>query len=607
MSKIHLLLAALLGFMFLGQINSSPSDENTPLVFLNDTNGNSIDSFAMDEFGNIEFNLKKPGIYYLNAQSRGIPQHKRLLLTAGKHRLKIEKSISNSNQSRLYDMMETEAIAVRSTMSLRSDAEIPKSISPTMPDDLIIKSIAPTRSKEKDARAGVMTAGTWSDLENWEKYKETYHSSATIRGNWVVDLDRKRYSVEIQLAANNGMKRITKAASGLPVRILNYKNQVVWQTTTDSRGYAELWNSPFLSDEKSKSPKCVLQYSDFENPSEWKTLGKIEAETGRDVFTISVKDIHYNQNVDIAFIVDATGSMGDEINYLKKELMNVILNAQRLLPCSDIRLGTVFYKDIGDEYLTRYSPFTNRIEDAVGFIQDQYAGGGGDYPEAVDAGLSDGLNKLRWSDYAHSKIAFLILDAPPHEQKKIEINRLSKEYAKKGIRIIPIAASGINKPTEFLLKQLAVLTGGEYIYITDDSGVGNSHIKPSGVKSNVDLLKNHLERVIVKYGESGPCDKTYEPNNSEPRTVVFGDQKVIVQSFPNPASTHIDIHSNIAIKAIKIITLDGKLIKEESQINQDRYRVSVDDIMQGLYVLKVETAQRVYSSKVLILNQQRLD
>ena len=58
MSKIHLLLAALLGFMFLGQINSSPSDENTPLVFLNDTNGNSIDSFAMDEFGNIEFNLK---------------------------------------------------------------------------------------------------------------------------------------------------------------------------------------------------------------------------------------------------------------------------------------------------------------------------------------------------------------------------------------------------------------------------------------------------------------------------------------------------------------------------------------------------------------------
>ena len=444
-----------------------------------------------------------------------------------------------------------------------------------------------------------MTAGRWSDLENWEQYLKTYKNNSAIKGKWASSLDNKRISVELRYDNSS-------VASGIPLRILSVDGEIVWQSITDNRGLCDFWIEPFKKTELRKKAKYQLQYktpSSVES-STWIDLGKVTAGLGSELFSINKKATTSAKAVDIAFIVDATGSMGDEINYLKMELMDVMINAQSMLPCAEIRLGTVFYRDKGDSYTSKFSPFTSRVEDAIEFIQDQQAGGGGDYPEAVDAGMSDGLHRLNWRPKAHAKLAFLILDAPPHDEKKAEIDKLSREYALKGIKIIPIAASGINKPTEFLLKQLAILTGGEYIYITDDSGVGNSHIKPSGVKSNVDLLKNHLKEVITKYATDLKCESNDQQNKLDPRTVIFGDDQILVQSFPNPAFEYIDIHSNFNIKKVSIFSVGGKLMKQWNDIKKDRLRIDVRGIKQGLYILKVETPQKIYSSKTLILDGQ---
>jgi hypothetical protein len=73
-------------------------------------------------------------------------------------------------------------------------------------------------------------------------------------------------------------------------------------------------------------------------------------------------------------------------------------------------MASVFYKDNYDEYVTSSSDFTDRIDDLQEFISNHNAGGGGDFPEAVDAGLEVALNKLSWSETATTKIIFLILD-----------------------------------------------------------------------------------------------------------------------------------------------------------------------------------------------------
>ncbi len=68
-----------------------------------------------------------------------------------------------------------------------------------------------------------------------------------------------------------------------------------------------------------------------------------------------------------------------------------------------------------------------------------------------------------------------------------------------GVRIIPVASSGVNKDTEYLLRTLAVTTGGSYVFLTDDSGIGNEHIKPDTGAYDVKLLNELLVEVILRY------------------------------------------------------------------------------------------------------------
>ena len=96
---------------------------------------------------------------------------------------------------------------------------------------------------------------------------------------------------------------------------------------------------------------------------------------------------------------------------------------------------------------------------------------------------------------------FLVLDAPPHddEQIKQQVREEIRLAAEKGIRIIPVAASGIDKSTEFLLRSFSLATDGTYIFITDDSGVGDPHLKPTVGEYQVEKLNDLLVRLIFQY------------------------------------------------------------------------------------------------------------
>ena len=76
-----------------------------------------------------------------------------------------------------------------------------------------------------------------------------------------------------------------------------------------------------------------------------------------------------------------------------------------------------------------------------------------------------------------------------------------KGYAANGIKIIPVAASGIDRNTEALLRLMAIFTDGTYVFITDDSGVGNHHITPSVGEYQVESLNGLIVRLINKYSE----------------------------------------------------------------------------------------------------------
>jgi len=216
--------------------------------------------------------------------------------------------------------------------------------------------------------------------------------------------------------------------------------------------------------------------------------------------------------------------MGDEIRYLQSELTNVIERVKDSLPDHKIRLASVFYRDLGDSYVVIKKDFTEDIVEAVKYLQSQSAGGGGDYPEGVDTALAVSVNELSWSAEASSRLLFMVLDAPPHEEKE-NLELLEKTIpvaSEKGIRIIPLACSGVNKSTEYLLRSMALATNGTYVFLTDHSGIGNPHIEPTTDEYEVELLNDALVRIITTFSRSMSCtDPLILPQDSVSNDTSF--------------------------------------------------------------------------------------
>ena len=98
----------------------------------------------------------------------------------------------------------------------------------------------------------------------------------------------------------------------------------------------------------------------------------------------------------------------------------------------------------------------------------------------------------------------MILDAPPHSEAEIaginnDMTSYVKSMSEKGIRFIPLASSGVNTETEFLLRSWAVMTGGTYTFLTDHSGIGNSHLEPTIGDYEVEKLNDLMVRIIKEY------------------------------------------------------------------------------------------------------------
>ena len=74
------------------------------------------------------------------------------------------------------------------------------------------------------------------------------------------------------------------------------------------------------------------------------------------------------QIADIAFVVDATGSMDDEIEFLKQEVLDIVKSASEQNPNSQINLASLFYRCEGNEYVTKHSDFSADHSKTFNFI-----------------------------------------------------------------------------------------------------------------------------------------------------------------------------------------------------------------------------------------------
>lgn len=346
-----------------------------------------------------------------------------------------------------------------------------------------------TPGNSNGGEAGLVTAAEWNDLDNWDFWNDLINGQdySKMPDYWGF-YTNNRLSFQV---SNN-----SKSANNALIEI-QMQGNTVWSARTDNFGKAELWIG--LYEESSEV-----------------NLGAYDVLVNGNPITIDLKDFSEGVNeinlaqqpstsarVEIAFMVDATGSMGDELEFLKEDLVSVIEKVENGNAGTNFYTGTVFYRDQGDDYVVRHSNFSSEIENTSNFIKAQSADGGGDFPEAVHTALSTTLTELQWSNDAKSRIAFLLLDAPPHYEDQIvdQVQSSVKLASEMGVKLIPITASGIDKETEFLMRFMAASTNGTYVFITDDSGIGNDHLEASVGQYEVEKLNDLIVRLINKYSE----------------------------------------------------------------------------------------------------------
>ncbi|MFK7775489.1 MAG: carboxypeptidase regulatory-like domain-containing protein [Saprospiraceae bacterium] len=457
-------------------------------------------------------------------------------------------------------------------------------------------------------KAGQLTAAEWRDADHWKVWKTQQK-----------DKDYKQAKSDWKFYLTNRYAVLVENKQGQPlvdveVELVNAKRNVLWKTRTDNEGKADLWAGIFDRREDARNLKIIATYNGKKH-----TIRK--AKSFKKVNKIKIKtDCNLSNRVDIMFAVDATGSMGDEINYLKSELQNVIERVQQSDDDLDIRLGSVFYRDVRDAYLTQSTPLDPDISKTVSFIKKQSAGGGGDFPEAVDVALEETIQKQNWSKDAVARIVFLVLDAPPHMQQE-NINSLQKSIriaAEKGIKIIPVTASGINRSTEYLMKTMALATTGTYVFITDDSGIGNSHLKPKTKDYEVEKLNDLLVRLIGKYTDRTSCEeveKEEEEQNNEvlfannnqntnfTTTVIKEDKSILnkVKYFPNPATTSVTLQLQEAISEILIIQADGKVVRRFENVAVGEMQIDLSGFSEGFYLIRFRKENDVANGKLIVI------
>lgn len=170
--------------------------------------------------------------------------------------------------------------------------------------------------------------------------------------------------------------------------------------------------------------------------------------------------------LDLVFLVDATGSMGDEIAKLKASMREMSQQIARLPGAPDVCYGLVAYRDRGDAFITRTHDFTDDLGAFQQMLARVHAAGGGDTPEALNEAFHEVVHGLSWRADA-ARLVVLVADAPPHLDYGGPQYDIDMQAAlAKGIKLFAVGASGLDPVGEYVFRQIAQYTAGRFVFLT---------------------------------------------------------------------------------------------------------------------------------------------
>ncbi|MEK6234687.1 MAG: VWA domain-containing protein, partial [Planctomycetales bacterium] len=341
-------------------------------------------------------------------------------------------------------------------------------------------------SRQPSIQSGLLTAGSLDDARNFEDYRQ--YLSETLQNDPREQMPRFSLGRRIEILVQNEQGRpvpnliVSVRRSGADAKVL--------EVPVGTDGKAQLLTAWDSAEGTSK----------FDVTARTADGGEITRtfNLNQTPWTITLQGAEASPptRLDLSLVIDATASMGDELNYLKAEIDGIAAEVRERFPNVTQRYSLICYRDEVDQYVTRTSDFTESLSEFRGDLAGQQARGGGDYTEAMHVALET-ATQLDWRRGVAARVMFLVADAPPHQRHAGRTLAAIQKLRQQGVTVFPIAGSGSQDRAEFILRAAAFVTRGQYLFLTDHSGVGNPHAAPRAPRYQVERLDRLMIRMIA--------------------------------------------------------------------------------------------------------------
>ncbi len=324
-------------------------------------------------------------------------------------------------------------------------------------------------------------AGEWDDNANYRDYVK-WLASSTTKGK--IDVTGRQFLVVTDSAGKpmpNVPVTITGGQTSTKLITMASGRAILFPTAFGLRGdltATATWNG------KTVTAKVATATVDG--------VVKLELPTQRPAIA--------KRQVDLAFVLDTTGSMSEEIDAVKQTIKAVsdqLSNAQ-----TDVRIGLVEYKDRSDCLLTRTFPFSNDLRAFSTSVANISASGGGDMPEDMHKGLDAALDKLQWRGEA-TRMVVVIADAPPQfYAQSNDYANAAKRASARGIKLYTVAASGMDNLGQVVMRQMSQFTGASNMFVlrggAGPQSVGGGDPKSSCGGTHQEFSSGKLDQLIMR-------------------------------------------------------------------------------------------------------------
>ena len=329
----------------------------------------------------------------------------------------------------------------------------PATMAPTMAPEMAAARPLPTAAPAYESQPVSLSAGKLNDNELWEEYldyREQYSGPAIHE----VDIS-ERYIITV--SDQNG-DPIHNAA----VRV-SVDETLIFEGRTYASGQTLFFPLASAASEGAEAFGLYVEKGGIRFRAEFPRDSEQEWNVTLDTERSSSKGVP----LDILFLLDATGSMADEIDQIKATLLSISSRITDLPSQPDLRFGMVAYRDRGDEFVTRVFDFDHDVRRFQDTIRNVVADEGGDEPESLNEAYHNAVQQPEWRLGEAIRLIFLVADAPPHLDYANDYSyaEVMAQAHGRGIKTFSIATSGLNEQGEYIFRQIAQHTMGQFVFL----------------------------------------------------------------------------------------------------------------------------------------------